>query len=192
MTVVILAGGQSRRMGQDKMCLPVSGETMLLRLYRRYRAVFPRVRVSVADESRYPELGDARIFDRFPGLGPLAGLHAALAETGDDVFLTAGDMPYSDPEKAAALVSLCKEHEACVLLDGEGRREPLFGFYRASLAERAEQRLKEGRRGMVDFLRSLRVREVTLAELGEGADSPLLRNVNEPGDYKKLRLELGE
>mgnify|MGYP002864674932 CR=1 FL=1 len=115
-----------------------------------------------------------------------------LSETEDDVFLTAGDMPYSDPEKAAALAALCGEHEACVLLDGEGRREPLFAFYRATLAETAEQRLKEGRRGMVDFLRSLRVREVTLAELGEGADSALLRNVNEPGDYEKLRLELGE
>ena len=36
------------------------------------------------------------------------------------------------------------------------------------------------------------LREVRLEELGEGPDSPLLRNVNLPADYEKLRLELGE
>ena len=36
------------------------------------------------------------------------------------------------------------------------------------------------------------LREASLEELGEAADTPLLRNVNNPEDYEKLRLELGE
>lgn len=192
MTAVILAGGQSRRMGRDKLQLTVSGEKLLDRAIRRYGEVFPRVLVSVAGPERYPELGGRRVFDAFPGAGPLAGLHAGLLAAGGDVFLTGADMPFSSPEKALLLASLCGDAEACVLTDGEGRWEPLFGFYRVSLLPKAEALLRGGRRSMSALLAAASLREVTLAELGERADSPLLRNVNDPADYEKLRLELGE
>ncbi len=192
MTAVILAGGQSRRMGRDKLRLTAGGETLLDRALRRYGEVFPRVLVSVAGPEKYPELGDRRIFDRFPGAGPLAGLHAALDAAGEDVFLTGADMPYSSPEKALLLASLCGEHDACVLTDESGRWEPLFGFYRQRLLPEAGALLSGGKRSMAALLSSVSLREVRLEELGEGADSLLLRNVNRPEDYEKLRLELGE
>ena len=192
MTVIILAGGQSRRMGRDKLSLPAAGETLLSRALRRYRAVFDKVLVSVAGPEKYPELGDARVFDRYPGAGPMAGLHAGLLRAGEDVFLTGGDMPFSSPEKALMLASMAGEKDACVLTDETGRWEPLFGFYRLSVLPRAEALLSSGRRSMGALLGSIALREVRLEELGEGPDSPLLRNVNLPADYEKLRLELGE
>ena len=192
MTVIILAGGQSRRMGRDKLLLPLEGETLLQRALRRYGEVFPRVLVSVAGPEKLPELGEMRVFDRFPGAGPLAGLHAGLLAAGEDVFLSGADMPYSSPEKALLLSSLCGDADACVVTDSGGRWEPLFGFYRASLLPKAEALLASGRRSMASLLSSVSLREVSLEELGEGEDSLLLRNVNRPEDYEKLRLELGE
>lgn len=191
MTAVILAGGQSRRMGRDKLALTVDGEPLLARAVRRFSAVFSRVLVSTASPERYPELGNKRVYDRYPGAGPLAGLHAALAEAGEDVFLVGGDMPFADPEKAVKLISLCGDCDACVLLDENGRREPLFGYYRYSALEKAEALLKAGRNRMAGLLSALNVREVSPAELGEGSED-LLRNLNKPEDYEKLRLELGE
>ncbi len=190
MTAVILAGGQSRRMGRDKLLLPLSGERLLDRAVRRYGEVFPRVLVSVSGPERYPELGEMRVFDVFPGAGPLAGLHAGLLAAEDDVFLTGGDMPFSSPEKALELIRLGEGCEACVLRDESGRWEPLFGLYRHSLLPRAEELLRTGQRRMAALLSLASLREVTLEELGEGPDSALLRNVNDPGDYEKLRLEL--
>ena len=149
MTVVILAGGQSRRMGRDKLCLTLEGETLLQRALRRWGEVFPGVLVSVAGPEKFPELGQRRVFDRFPGAGPLAGLHAGLLAAGEDVFLTGGDMPFSSPEKALMLSSLCGEAEACVLTDCAGRWEPLFGFYRLSVLPIAEALLSSGKRSMV-------------------------------------------
>ena len=192
MTVVILAGGQSRRMGRDKLRLTLEGETLLQRAVRRYGEVFPRVLVSVAGPEKFPDLGDRRVFDVFPGAGPLAGLHAGLLRAGEEVFLTGADMPFSSPEKALLLASLCGEADACVLTDGEGRWEPLFGCYRPSVLPRAEALLTEGRRSMGALLGSVRLRQVRPEELGEGPDSLLTRNVNVPEDYEKLRLELGE
>ena len=192
MTVVILAGGQSRRMGRDKLCLTLGGETLLARAVRRYGEVFPRVLVSVAGPGKFPELGDRRVFDVFPGAGPLAGLHAGRLASGEAVVLTGADMPFSSPAKALELASLGGEEDACVLTDGEGRWEPLFGYYRPSVLPRAEELLSSGRRSMGALLASVRLREVAPAELGEGPDSLLTRNVNVPEDYEKLRLELGE
>ena len=191
MTAVVLAGGKSRRMGRDKLQLTVEGETLLVRNLRRFSERFPRVLVSTASPERYPELGDIRVYDRYPGAGPLAGLHAALTAAGEGVFLVGGDMPFADPEKAAKLISLCGDCDACVLTDEAGRWEPLFGYYRYSVLEKAEALLEAGQNRMAGLLSELRVREVSLAELGEGADS-ILRNLNKPEDYEKLRLELGE
>ena len=191
MTAVILAGGQSRRMGRDKLRLTVEGEGLLERTVRRFSAEFPRVLVSTASPERYPELGDIRVFDRYPGAGPLSGLHAALTAAGEDVFLIGGDMPYADPEQAKKLIALCGDCDACVLTDPEGRWEPLFGYYRYSVLETAEKLLENGQNRMAGLLSALKLREVRLAELGEGAGN-LLRNLNKPEDYEKLRLELGE
>lgn len=191
MTAVILAGGQSKRMGRDKLKLTVEGEPLLLRDLRRFSGVFSRVLVSTASPERYPELGDIRVYDRYPGAGPLAGLHAALAAAGEDIFLVGGDMPYADPEKAKKLISLCGDCDACVLTDEAGRWEPLFGYYRYSVLEKAETQLEAGQNRMAGLLSTLKLREVSLAELGGGADD-LLRNLNKPEDYEKLRLELGE
>ncbi len=188
-TAVILAGGQSRRMGRDKLRLTLSGEALLARAVRRFSAEFPTVRVSTGGPERYPELGDARIYDRYPGAGPLAGLQAALREPGGDVFLVGGDMPLASPEAAKKLISLCGEADACVVTDAEGRWEPLFGFYRQRCLGEAEALLANGDNRMAGLLRRLNLREVTLAELGESED--LLRNLNNPADYEKLRLELG-
>ena len=191
MTAVILAGGQSRRMGRDKLKLTVEGEPLLLRTVRRFSAVFPGVLVSTASPERYPELGDIRVYDRYPGAGPLAGLHAALTAAGEDVFLVGGDMPFADPEKAMKLIDLCGDCDACVLTDEAGRWEPLFGYYRYAVLEKAEALLESGQNRMAGLLSALKVREVRLAELGGGAES-ILRNLNKPEDYEKLRLELGE
>ena len=61
MTIVILAGGESRRMGRDKLRLTLEGEALLERALRRWEAEFPRVLVSVGDPGRYSWLGDRRV-----------------------------------------------------------------------------------------------------------------------------------
>lgn len=192
MTALILAGGQSRRMGRDKLKLTLSGEALLPRAVRRFAAVFDRVLVSVADPGCWPELGEQRVYDRYPGCGPLAGLHAGLLAAGEPVFLTGADMPFADPEKAAELMCRCGDHAACVLQDAEGRWEPLFGCYRPAVLEQAEAMLAAGRRSMGALLAAVDTLYLSPGALGWGAASRLLLNVNHPADYEKLRLELGE
>jgi len=189
MTVVILAGGKSSRMGRDKLSLPIQGETLLLRAVRRYAEVFDRVLVSVSGPDRYPELGSIRVFDRETEMGPMAGLQAGLLQAGEPVFLTAADMPFSDPQQAAGLFTIPGEWDACVPEDREGRPEPLFGWYRPAVLPALEEKLAAGRRSMNGLLDVVRTRRVPISSLGENAERILL-NVNNPADYDKLCLEL--
>ena len=193
MTIVILAGGESRRMGKDKLRLTLEGEALLERALRRWEAEFPRVLVSVGGPDRYPWLGDRRVPDLRPGQGPMAGLEAGLLRAGEPVFLTAADMPFSSPAAALRMGSLCPhEAEACVLTDKEGRWEPLFGLYKPDILPRIRELLDSGRRSMGALLDRSRVKVLKPADLGDLWTDRLLLNLNEPGDYDKLRLELGE
>jgi len=192
MTAVILAGGQSRRMGRDKLRLTLEGEGLLERALRRWEAACDRVLVSVADPEKYPWLGDRQVADRYPGAGPMAGLEAALTLTGGPVFLTAADMPFASPEAGKRLAALCPEEaEACVLLGPDGRLEPLFALYKPALLPTARGLLEAGRRSMLALLDRSRVYAVRPGELGDAWDPRLLLNLNEQADYEKLRLELG-
>ncbi len=190
MTVVILAGGQSRRMGRDKLLLPLAGESLLERALRRWEEGGFRVLVSVAELEKYPFLGARRVPDTFPGAGPMAGLLAGLEKAGEGVFLTAADMPFSDPKAAREMIARCGSASACVLRDSDGRWEPLFGYYRPEAADLARQLLERGERRMQALLEGLTVCCLQPEELGQHWDARTLLNVNRPGDYEKLCLEL--
>src|SRR5712691_7755230 len=95
-TLLVLAGGDSRRMGRPKAWLEV-GETTLLRwLVERLAPAFSDVLVSFAE----PEQLEAHVpyrlvFDRHRHAGPLAGIEAGLQAARTDVtFAVACDMPY--------------------------------------------------------------------------------------------------
>ncbi len=190
MTAVILAGGKSRRMGRDKLRLSLSGETMLARAVRRFGEAFDRVVVSVGEKGTDDVVSAEWVADVFPGCGPMAGLHAALRYCGEDVFLTAADMPFADPAAARLIAEKCGDADACIMTDESGRPEPLFSFYRIAALPWAEKALREGRRSMRELFADLRIRTVGPDSLGGLWSDRLLVNVNDPAEYERICLEL--
>src|SRR5581483_8109375 len=76
-TVFILAGGRSTRMGADKALLALDGKTLLERGLETARAVGGEAMIVGARE-RYAEFGATVVEDEFQQCGPLGGIHAAL------------------------------------------------------------------------------------------------------------------
>src|SRR5207302_9608036 len=107
--LLVLAGGQSVRMGRPKAWIKV-GDTVLLRLVvDRLAPSFSQVLVSFAGPEQIAEpVPYSMVFDRKPASGPLGGLEAGLLATHHDVlFAVACDMPYvtrSTAEHAEAMV----------------------------------------------------------------------------------------
>ena len=185
--VVILAGGKSRRMGRDKLKLSLDGRTLLESAVDRFKEVFEDVYLSVADETKYPEIQLRRIVDILPGAGPLSGLHAALTSLpGDGVFFVAADLPFACPLAAKRLIELCGESDACIIRNPDGRLEPLFGYYRKTILPLCEKAIKSGDYRVFEILLNAKTQFAAPDELGELWDEKLIVNINFPEDFEKL------
>jgi molybdopterin-guanine dinucleotide biosynthesis protein A len=199
--VLILAGGRSRRMGQDKIWLPlgVDGVSLIERAVARVRPLAAEFLFS----ANAPEPFDALIShlrdrgvpaqvvsDRYPGAGPLAGLHAGLSAARCDLLLTvAGDMPFINPALVAHLGALMPGFDAVIPelphpRTGELVKEPLHAIYRRSCLGAVVARLVAGERQMISFLSDVRVRTVGPDEIRDfDPDFRSFFNVNTPKDW---------
>ncbi|MEI6704326.1 MAG: molybdenum cofactor guanylyltransferase, partial [Deltaproteobacteria bacterium] len=89
---VILAGGESNRMGRNKALLEVHGERMIETAYRRIAELFDEVLLVTNSPEVYDFIPCRKIADIYTGMGPLGGIHAALSGcTADRAFVTACD-----------------------------------------------------------------------------------------------------
>lgn len=185
MVAVILAGGKSRRMGRDKALLPFKSENLLSDQIRR----FQKAGFSVAVSQHEVRNEDVLVIpDHFPGSGPLAGLHAAFAETGEALlFLSAVDLPLADPRLAAIILREIRDGEdACVIRRRSGEIEPLFAAYRRSCLPVAEAMLREGQGKMQTLLSRVKTRFLEEDSLPDFDLSRILLNLNLPEDYRRL------
>ncbi len=184
---VILAGGKSRRMGRDKLALPQDGATVLASAVGRFEKYFDAVYVSVNDVGRYPEITARKIEDIYKNCGPMGGLHSALSVChGEGVFLSAADLPFSDPKIALKIIELCGENDICVTVDGSGRFEPLFGYYKKCVLKTAEELLHSGCFRMAELYKRHATRLLTPEEMGDVWNSRAFENMNYPDDYARL------
>src|ERR1700704_1675208 len=132
-TLLVLAGGESRRMGRPKAWLEV-GETTLLRwLVERLSPAFSEVVVSFAEPEQVQEhLPYRLVFDRKKSAGPLAGLEAGLRSAHNEVtFAVACDMPYVTQQLAEIAVAASSGCDAGIPRIN-GRPEPTCAAYRQS------------------------------------------------------------
>ena len=188
MIALILTGGASRRMGQDKANLELEGVPLLQAMVERFRPHFDDVLVSVDRPDRFDTFGAREVVDRYPGLGPLAGLHAALQETeADKVFMTAVDLPYADPALAVRLAALLEPGYDAAVLQRSGRYEPVFAIYRNSVLPFVENCLQEKRLRFSQFLAAIRIREVLPEEVADWNLERVLFNMNRPEEYSLVR-----
>ena len=129
-TALILAGGDSRRMGQDKAALVLDGKTLLQSVTATMQATFPRVIVSVRqvrDGLDVPQVCDAQVDS-----GPLAGLAAGMEGAATPwIFAVACDMPFINPAVIEYLAGKRTDCQAVVPMV-HGYPQPLAAFYTSS------------------------------------------------------------
>ena len=131
---LILAGGRSRRMGQDKARLAYrNAETEVARLARVCRGdlgLRVSVSVSAADDDALP--GAARVVDRFVGMGPMGAIASAFLADPDAAWLVlACDLPLLGAEDLRRLVSArdVRRLATAARADGKPWPEPLVAIY---------------------------------------------------------------
>ena len=183
-SLVILAGGLSRRMGRDKAGLPAGDGTLIQHLARRLAPVVDETIVA-GGSGRHNLPGVTTVDDRYPGLGPLAGIHAGLLVAQFPLVWVVGcDLPDVDPGLAALLCGLAGDVDAVVpRIDSEP--QGVCAVYDRALAPRIEGLLAAGERRVKMLLGASNVRYVTPGEL-RAVDPELrsFRNINTPAEYR--------
>jgi molybdopterin-guanine dinucleotide biosynthesis protein A len=102
LTVVIQAGGESRRMGQDKALIPFLGKPLILRVIGRIAHLADELLVTTNHPENFQFLGYSTVPDLVPGRGALGGLFTALnAAHHEIVAVVACDMPFVSAELLA-------------------------------------------------------------------------------------------
>lgn len=189
-TGVILAGGQSSRMGSNKALLPIQGGRIIEAIFRQFSGLFPEVLLVTNNPEQYNFLPCRKVADIYPGLGALAGLHAGLHNAANPyIFAAACDMPWLN---STLIRRLAAQHNAAdvVIPQVENGLEPLHALYGKQCLQPMEEVLSAGRRRIVSFFPQVRVQyfdQDQIAAIDPAFDS--FRNINTPADYYKLRAE---
>jgi molybdopterin-guanine dinucleotide biosynthesis protein A len=181
-TLLILAGGASRRMGRDKVALPVGETTLIEHLLQR---VSPVVDEAIVAGGSVTAPGARLVVDHYPGAGPLAGMHAGfIAAHHPWVWVVACDLPDVEPALLELLVSMAEGVDAVVPIVG-GEQQGLCALYRCDLAPRIEALLQTNVHSVRALLAAIGVRYLDESELRR-VDPQLrsFRNLNTPADYE--------
>lgn len=196
---VVLAGGESRRMGRDKAGLPFyrrdvgsaggiaggSGATTLVEhvvdvVGQSCEPVF----VMAAPGQPLPTLEVRVVRDELRGLGPLPatgrGLRLAAEAGARFAFVCAVDMPFLTSDLIDDLVRRAAETNAEVVLPWDGRSHYLAAVYRVELADRVETLVASGERKMSALIDASDAQQIVLS------DSRPLTNVNSAADLPML------
>jgi molybdopterin-guanine dinucleotide biosynthesis protein A len=192
LTGIVLTGGASRRMGQDKAFLALGGQLLIEVVIERMAQVCREVLVVADDMQPYVGLGVPVVEDRFRGVGVLGGLHAGLEAAAHELTLAVGcDMPFLNSDLMQAFVGWAKGFDAAVLRYGDGEQvEPLHGAYRRTCLPAMEVAIRAGRRRIISFFPYVKVRYVSPADVTP-LDPSLrsFRNVNTPEEWEAVRAE---
>jgi molybdopterin-guanine dinucleotide biosynthesis protein A len=183
LSAVILAGGESRRMGRDKAWLEFEGQPLITRALATVHQLKPeQVFISGRAGADYSALKCPVLLDAEPGFGPVAGIERALqAAAFPLVLILAVDLPKMT---SAFLSRLFQQCEFCtgVVPRLNGRLEPLAAIYPQRCHAIARECLAQSRHAVRSFaeacLREKAVREVALSS----SDAPGFENWNYPGD----------
>jgi molybdopterin-guanine dinucleotide biosynthesis protein A len=181
---VILAGGESRRMGRDKAFLPFGGATLIEQVASRLRDVCADVLVVTNHPDPYQALGLRAVPDALPERRSLVGIYTGVLHAGGPAFVCGCDMPFLCPALIRHMGDLA--NSADVVMPRVKDYEPLHAVYTPACLEPIKRVLAAGGRN-AGILTEVRARILEEPELRRF--DPELRslvNVNTPEEYAAL------
>jgi molybdenum cofactor guanylyltransferase len=185
---VILAGGQSSRIGSDKALLIYRDKAFIQLITDELKNVFKEVIVISDHGKEYKFLGLPIYEDIYKNKGPLAGIHAALTITKKDIFVVSCDLPLVNEDLILSLLKASSSQEIAAF-SVNGLIQPLFGIYKFSCVKKLESDLEAGKLSVHKFIRDCQSQIFDAENFLFKNVSPLLRNINSFEQYQTLLRE---
>ncbi len=186
-TGVLLAGGKSLRMGEDKRYLVVGEQTLLERGLDVLQSMFQEVMVVIAQDSPPLDIAARVVRDLVPDCGSLGGIYTGLTQaTTSCIFVAACDMPFLNQAVIAQFTSR-RATADIVMARLATRLHPMHALYGRGCLPVMEQMFLAQRLKIQELVchEPLRVQYITEADLLIIDPSwRSFHNVNTPADLE--------
>jgi len=189
----ILAGGQSRRMGEDKAVLELGGKPLIAHSIERLKAQVASLIISAHESSADLDAYGLPVVTDSAGdhQGPLAGILVALRWARENeiawIVTVAVDTPFFPRDLVSRLAEAAQDKElACA--SSAGRLHPVFGLWKTALAQELEQQIENGLRSARQWVA---LHDAGIAQWPSEPYDPFF-NINNPADREAALRILAE
>lgn len=189
-TAVIMAGGKSSRMGENKAFLIIEGIPLIERIRELLSKIFSKIILSTATQNAYPQLQLPEVVDRYAETGPLGGITSVLESGLSPIFCVGCDMPFLNQK---LIEFQCNIADCCdaVIPVWNNHPQVLHGLYRKNLLPAFHNGLKEEQYKLIDCLEEAEVCYLLENEIRRYDPEGLsFHNINTPDDFKSLASHL--
>ena len=190
LAALILAGGQSSRMGEDKALVTYEGIPMLQRVYQVAAACTENVYVLSSWNERYQQILPSEcqyLIESQAGRGPLFGFAEGLTQISADwILLLACDLPLLNREILQDWVNQLSELPSSIdaLVPQRSQIwEPMCAFYRRQVLTELQDFLQTGGQSFQEWFSHICVEALPVSSKA----NLMLHNCNTPLDLEKIR-----
>ena len=159
-TGIILSGGKSTRMGEDKAFIELEGVPIVRRIYTLFKELFQEV-IIVTNQQELFKNFDSKIYsDLIPNQGALGGLYTGLFfSTFQYSFCVACDMPFIKKALVQYIINHIEGEDVIVPRTEDGL-QPLHAIYSKNCLDPIKIIMEQGRYKIIDFYNQVNVKIV--------------------------------
>lgn len=188
-SIAILAGGQSKRMGRDKAFLEVGGRPVIERVMGQVQSLTDDLFISTNSPEKYVHLGLPLVPDIYPDKAALGGLYSVIqAARHAHVLVVACDMPFLKVALLQYLIDLVPQADVVVPLITPPQPETLHAVYSKNCLPAIERRLLADQLRLIGFFADVTVRYVERDEIVKfDPEFHSFVNMNTPEDWQRVQ-----
>ncbi|MCF6366876.1 MAG: molybdenum cofactor guanylyltransferase [Bacteroidales bacterium] len=180
-TLIILAGGKSSRMGTDKALLKFQGKTFVQILYDNLNGICKEVIIS-SNNRKVKVSGAKTIPDEIANIGPTGGLYTCLKQIKTDyAFVVTVDTPFVSVDLLSEIYSKIAGYDV-VIIEQNNKIHPLIGVYHKNIIKLLETEIEEKKYKVMKVVEKTKHRIISVSGKYKGE----LFNINSRKDFDKL------
>ncbi|NIM95092.1 MAG: NTP transferase domain-containing protein [Anaerolineales bacterium] len=160
LSIAILAGGQSRRMGEEKALTLLAGIPLIEHVLKQVDGLGNEIIIATNSPERLRYLGFRLVLDPIPEAGALRGLHSAIdAMQGDRALVVACDMPFINRQLLRHMIEVPSTADVVIPMCSN-EYEPFHALYARSCLPAIQAAIQKSRRRMISFFPDVTVQAV--------------------------------
>lgn len=187
-TGIILAGGKSSRLGQNKGLAHFRSRPLVSYAIKTLEPICSEIIISANNDlEEYQKFGLEIITDELQNIGPMGGLVACLKKSTTRFnFVMACDTPFVNSDLFVYLLNNIENFQMAIPEHGDGMLEPLIGCYTTNILWYLEEAVKAGDYSLRGLMKKIRIKKVIIDPELPFFHENLFFNVNTPKELESL------